>query len=201
MARCTTCSTGVTSLGCAANSRRSGIGSDSTHWRTGARGSEPGHEQSGGLFVPGERPGGNARAWSTRWAAVWAMRLAPQDGQKPRRLQLKATSLSWPQSPQRSRRKPWARMPHSRKASNSSFTNCGSSAPAALQGREIKLGLRKTWPTDGWWAASSSTKATAASSSLQPAGAGCSRRATARRSRPRALRRAVPGPAHYGAPF
>jgi hypothetical protein len=32
---------------------------------------------------------------------------------------LKASSLSWPHSPQRSRRKPWARMPHSRKASNS----------------------------------------------------------------------------------
>jgi hypothetical protein len=35
--------------------------------------------------------------------------------------------LSWPQSPQRKRRKPWARMPHSRNASNSSFTNCGLS--------------------------------------------------------------------------
>ena len=131
MAWCETCSTGVTSLSCAANSRRSGIGSDSTYWRTSTRGSEPGNEQSGGLFVPGERPGGNARAWSTGWAAVWAMRLAPQDGQKPRRLQLQATSLSWPQSLPRSRRKPWARMPRSTEASNSSFTNCGSSAPAA----------------------------------------------------------------------
>ena len=35
VARCTTCSTGVTSNGCAASSRRSGIGSESTHWRTG----------------------------------------------------------------------------------------------------------------------------------------------------------------------
>ena len=34
-----------------------------------------------------------------------------------RRLQLKASSLSCPQSPQRRRWKPWARMPHSRKAS------------------------------------------------------------------------------------
>ena len=50
-----------------------------------------------------------------------AMRRTPHDGQKPRRLQLKATSLWWPQSPQRRRRKPWARMPHSRKASNSSL--------------------------------------------------------------------------------
>ena len=46
------------------------------------------------------------------------MRRAPQEGQNPRRLQLKASSLSWPQSPQRSRKKPWARMPHSRKASS-----------------------------------------------------------------------------------
>ena len=30
----------------------------------------------------------------------------PHDGQNPRRLQLNATSLSWPQSPQRRRRKP-----------------------------------------------------------------------------------------------
>ena len=59
------------------------------------------------------------------------LRRAPHEGQKPWRLQLKATSLSWPQSPQRKRRKPWARMPHSRKASNSSLTNCGRSAPAA----------------------------------------------------------------------
>jgi hypothetical protein len=35
------------------------------------------------------------------------MRRPPHDGQKPRRLQLKASSLSWPHSPQRSRRKPW----------------------------------------------------------------------------------------------
>ena len=64
------------------------MGSDSTHWRTGTRG----------------------MTWSTRCAAVCAMRRAPHDGQKPRRLQLNATSLSWPQSPQRSLRKPWARM-------------------------------------------------------------------------------------------
>ena len=81
----------------------------STHWRTGTCGSEPGHKQSGGLFVPGERPGGNARAWSIRCAAVCAMRRAPHEGQKPRRLQMNAASLSWPQSPQRRRRKPCAR--------------------------------------------------------------------------------------------
>ena len=36
--RCTTCSTGVTSLGCAASSKRSGMGKDNTHWRTGTCG-------------------------------------------------------------------------------------------------------------------------------------------------------------------
>ena len=55
--RCTTCSTGVSSLGCAASSRRSGIGSlmtqMSTHWRTGTWG----------------------MTWSTRCAAVCAIRL------------------------------------------------------------------------------------------------------------------------------
>ena len=56
---------------------------------------------------------------------------APQDGQKPRRLHLNATRLSWPQSPQRRRKKPCARMPQSRKASNLSLTNCGRLAPAA----------------------------------------------------------------------
>jgi len=48
-------------------------------------------------------------ASSTKCAAVCVMRRAPHDGQKPRRLQLKATSLSWLQSPWRSLRKPWAK--------------------------------------------------------------------------------------------
>ena len=38
---------------------------------------------------------------STRCAAVCAMRLAPHEGPKPRRLQEKATSLPWPDLPQR----------------------------------------------------------------------------------------------------
>ena len=67
--------------------------------------------------------------WSTKYAAGWAMRRAPQEGQNQRRSQLNATSLSRPQSPQCRRNKPYARMPHSSKASNSSFTNCGRSAP------------------------------------------------------------------------
>ena len=53
--------------------------------------------------------------WSIKWAAACAMCQAPHEGQKPRRLQLKATSMSWPQSPQspqRSRRNPpaWVRL-------------------------------------------------------------------------------------------
>jgi hypothetical protein len=51
------------------------------------------------------------------------------EGQNPRRLQLNASSLSWPRSPHRRLTKPWARMPHSRKASNSSLMNRGNSAP------------------------------------------------------------------------
>ena len=61
-----------------------------THWRTGTCG----------------------MTWSTRCAVVCAFRRALHEGQKPRRLQLNTTSLLWPQppqSPQRSRRKPWAR--------------------------------------------------------------------------------------------
>jgi hypothetical protein len=45
-----------------------------------------------------------------RRAAVSTMRRAPQPGQKPRRLQLKATSFSWAQSAQRRRRKPRAKI-------------------------------------------------------------------------------------------
>ena len=48
-----------TSKGFAASSRRSGMGIDGTHWRTGTRG----------------------MTWSTRCAAVCDMSRAPQDGQ------------------------------------------------------------------------------------------------------------------------
>jgi hypothetical protein len=115
MTRCTTCSTGVTSLGRAASSRRSGMGNASTHWRTGTWG----------------------MTWSTRCAAVCAARRAPHEGQKPRFLQLNATSLSCPQSPQRSRRKPWARMPHSRKASNSPCRPHPASGRALRQAQTV----------------------------------------------------------------
>ena len=43
--------------------------------------------------------------------------------------QEKATSFSSLQPSQRSRRKPWARMPQARNASNSSVTNVGKPAP------------------------------------------------------------------------
>lgn len=47
---------------------------------------------------------------------------APHGKMIPRRLQLKTSRLSWPHSPQHILRKPCARMPHSRKAPNSSLT-------------------------------------------------------------------------------
>ena len=47
--RCTTCSSGVTSTGCAASNRRSGIGNDSTHRRTGTRADDVIFQVSGGL--------------------------------------------------------------------------------------------------------------------------------------------------------
>ena len=40
------------------------------------------------------RTGTSGNTRSTRWAAVSAMRLLPQDGQKPRRLQENATTIS-----------------------------------------------------------------------------------------------------------
>jgi len=79
-----------------------------------------------------------ARPASTRCAAVRATRRAPPGGQNPRRLGLKAMSLSWPLSPQPNLRKACARMPHSGNAANSSFTSCGRSAPAAASAWAMK---------------------------------------------------------------
>jgi len=62
---------------------------------------------------------------STRWAAVSAMRRAPQEGQKPRRLHEKATSFLWPHSLQRSRRNPCARMVHLKPAHRRRCTASG----------------------------------------------------------------------------
>src|SRR5690606_19148792 len=83
------------------------VENDSTHCLTGTRG----------------------MTRSTRIAAVSAMRLAPHEGHNPRRLHENATSFSCAHSLQRTRRKPCARMPHSRYASNSSWTNCGKLDP------------------------------------------------------------------------
>jgi len=85
------------------------------------------------------RTGTCGMTWSTKCAAVCDIRRAPHGGQHPRRLQLKASSLSWPHSPQRSLRKSWARMPRSRKASNSSLMNRGSSAPVLASVWAMKL--------------------------------------------------------------
>src|SRR5215468_8616053 len=74
----------------AAIQERNGMGTETTHWRGGTQG----------------------MTHSTRWAAVWAMRRAAHDGQKPRRLQLKGSSSSFGHVSQPRRRKPWARMPH-----------------------------------------------------------------------------------------
>jgi len=86
---------------------RRSIGKDSTHCLTGTRGITS----------------------STGCAALRAMRRAPQEGQNPRRLQENATGFSCAQPAQRRRRKPWARRPHARKASNSSLTNPGRAVP------------------------------------------------------------------------
>ena len=69
---------------------RRGTGTDTTHWRVGTQG----------------------MTRSTRWAAVCAMRRPAQEGQNPRRLQLKARSNSLGQVSQPSRRNPCARTPH-----------------------------------------------------------------------------------------
>lgn len=55
----------------------------------------------------------------------------PQDGRSPRPMKLNATRLPRPKSQQRRRRKPWAKMPSSRKASSPSLTNCGRNAPVS----------------------------------------------------------------------
>lgn len=69
-------------------------------------------------------------------------RRAPYVGQKLARLPPKASSLLWPHSRQRSLRKLWARMPRSRKASNSSLMNRGRSPPVLASVCAIKLTAR-----------------------------------------------------------
>ena len=56
----------------------------------------------------------------SRGGYLSTMRRAPHEGQNPRCLQENVARLSYGHSAQRSCRKPWAKMPHSRKASNSS---------------------------------------------------------------------------------
>ncbi len=68
------------------------LGRERTNWRTGTWG----------------------KTWSTRWAAVSAMRRAPQEGQHPRPRHENATRNSYPQREQGARANPWAKIPHLR---------------------------------------------------------------------------------------
>jgi hypothetical protein len=62
------------------------------------------------------------RAWSTRCAAICAMRHASHERQTPRLLQVKATKQSVPQASHQARAKPWAKMQHSRQLRNACST-------------------------------------------------------------------------------
>jgi len=64
--------------------------------------------------APTGAPAKRAMTWSARCAAVSTMRRVVQDGQTPLHLQDQAMRKSCPQSAQRARAKPWARMPQSR---------------------------------------------------------------------------------------
>ena len=99
------------------------------------------------------------------------MRRAPHEGQNPRRLQENATGFSWAQPAQRRRRKPCARRPHSRKASNSSLTNSGR--PVPVPGLDLQRGRSPDAPA--------------------AADAGACARAAAARSGPRAPARRAAG--------
>lgn len=67
-----------------------------------------------------------ANTLSARRAALSTIRLTPQLGQNPRRLQLNATNCSWWHDSHCTRKKPYSSRPHCRYASNSSWTYWGS---------------------------------------------------------------------------
>lgn len=87
----------LNSLGYLANNNRRGIGKLSTHWRTG----QP------------------SKTSSTNNAALSAILLAPQLGQKPLRLQLNATKFSSLQSSQTTRKNLFSSRPQCKNSSNS----------------------------------------------------------------------------------
>ena len=62
---------------------------------------------------------------STKCMAVSAIRLPPQLGQKPRRLQEKATKCSLGQDSHLARKNPWAKIPHFKYSLNSFSTKSG----------------------------------------------------------------------------
>ena len=76
--------------------RSGGVKAPAPHGSGSGAGAEPGHQQSGGLTVPGEggigsggihwRTGTCGMTWSTRCAAVCDMRRAPHERLNPRRL-------------------------------------------------------------------------------------------------------------------
>jgi hypothetical protein len=100
-----------------------------THWRTSRRGN----------------------AWSRRCAAASAMRRVLHEGQTPRPLQEKATKKSAPQLSQRTRAKPWARVPHSRYLRKRSFGEAKSLLYISGRGVVVALavelaGTGRHWP-------------------------------------------------------
>jgi hypothetical protein len=103
----------LNSLGYRANSNLNGIGRLKTHWRIGYA--------LQGLW----------RTSSTNSVALCVILLAPQLGQKPRRLQLNATSFSCLQSPHTTLKNPCSKRPHRKKSSNSRSTNLGKYLPCS----------------------------------------------------------------------
>jgi hypothetical protein len=100
-----------------------------THWRTSRRGN----------------------TWSRRCAAASAMRRVLHEGQTPRPLQEKATKKSAPQLSQRTRAKPWARVPHSRYLRKRSFGEAKSLLYISGRGVVVALavelaGTGRHWP-------------------------------------------------------
>jgi hypothetical protein len=102
----------ATALGRSARKQRNRFGTEITHCRTG----------TGGM------------TWSTRCAAVCAIRRPLQEGQTPRPLHEKATTKPCPHDVQRARPNPKQRMPQVRydRSSRSTYAGTGCSATARV---------------------------------------------------------------------
>ncbi len=93
--------------------------------------------------VPGGQFAADARATGSTHdppGAPSPAQCAAAEVRNLRRLRLLATSVSCPRSSQRNLGNPCARMPHSRKASNSYLMNGGSSPPVLASVSAMKLG-------------------------------------------------------------